>query len=240
MLDLPLTKSIPFFVFSLLAFNSSAETFTFMYSGDYSDTSNWDNYPGTVVENGDTLLILEDININVFLNVYDGVVLFESNVDEVVIHFVTIWYDSLLKIEATYFQFDIHGELYFEGGSIEHPNLFDITIINTGNGINGNYNNFFFVSIFIYHNLGTQDSSLFYDFDGLFINEGTIMVEFGNLYLNCDLELSSGTIEGLSSFEIIQEGGSIDQDCSTCTSNTVNCTSVTISNSEIKGNWVID
>ena len=217
----------------------AATTYTFNTSGDYSDTSNWDTYPGEYVENGDTLLILEDININVILDIYDGVILFESNVDEVTMSYVTFWFDSLLKIEVNYLELTIHGHLYFDGGIAEYPNLFIVSITNFGDGIHGG-NIFAYGPSIEYYNIGTQGSPFFIDFDGYFINEGTILVEFGSLYLDCSLELSYGTIEGYSPFEIIQQGGSIAQSCSNCTSTTDNCTSVTVTNANIKGEWIIE
>ncbi|MFT4536306.1 MAG: hypothetical protein ACJA1A_002589 [Saprospiraceae bacterium] len=52
--------------------------------------------------------------------------------------------------------------------------------------------------------------------DGLFINDGTIEVMSNEFLLNCDLDLSSGTILGSQAFAIPAYNGTIMQNCSSC------------------------
>jgi|GEM_PF-5382210 len=226
-------------ILTLLVNVSHAETFTFHTVGDYSDTSNWDTYPGNYVENGDTLLIEADFNVDVNLDVYDGVVILNSDVVGFEVSYVNFWYDSKLVIESNYLTLNIYGHLEIADMEVT-SNFFSLIIANFGYGILSYGNPFIFNDDIQYDNYGTQNNSFFDGYEGYFFNAGTILVEFDDLILNCQLELFDGTIEGYSSFDIIQQSGSIQQSCSSCTSSTINCQSVTIKDAETEGTWNID
>lgn len=196
-----------------------ATVYTFHTSGNYSDVTNWDIYPGTFLDSNDTILIEADIH-NMDLFAVDGYILFSEDVSYISIQWMTVIENCQLEFLNGYISIDTYGglEFYNLNNPIMTPFFTHISINNYGYGVSSYGCPLWETFVTIdYFNDGTQEAEFLECMDGIFFNFGTIEVTWSTLSLNCDLDLASGTISGLQPFSITPYNGTIMQYCNNCT-----------------------
>ena len=229
------------FILFLGSFHCKATVYTFQTAGDYTDASNWDTYPGTDLGTNDTISIEANCsNINLYAS--DGYVVFSEYVSDIQIVDLFTTNNCQLEFKASWFQLYILGDFHYTSN---YPIIFSdnafIFIINSGNGIYGEGAQSWESIQIDYINLGNQDVSLLESIEGHFVNEGILNVDWLFVFLNCDLDLSTGTIEGTSPFTFYQFGGSISQDCTSCTATINNIENLYLNqNVNIRGTLILN
>lgn len=220
----------------LISVQCHATVYTFETAGDYTDASNWDIYPGTGLYSNDTISIEADC-ININLDANDGYLVFTEDVSQIGISDLSISDECQVEILAEFFQIDISGYFfYFTNNQILLPNTSFIMISNFNSGIEFNSCPIWEYAYVEYYNFGTQDAFLIECMDGVFHNDGTINVSWNTLDLNCELNLSSGTIEGAVPFTLNQFNGNLNQNCPSCSATINNVSSLILNgNNNIQG-----
>ena len=225
----------------LFVIEMKATVYTFHTAGSYSDSSNWDIYPGNYFYTNDTISI-EANCWDIDLVVENGYVLFSENVSEIGIDWLTLFSsDCQLEFLSNYLSITISGSIDFIPNGFYNTILTPanpfIVINNSGYGISSNtcpiWQDYGFM---VYYNDGIQDAEFLGCMNGIFFNFGTIEVSWSTLNLNCDLDLSSGTITGSQPFSIVPYNGTIMQSCSNCVATINNIITLHINkNSEFNG-----
>ncbi len=216
-------------------------TYTFHTEGSYLNESNWDVYPGTELSAGDTISIEADCN-NIYLQAFDGYVVFSDAVGWIGIGDLYIFEDCTLEFQSEWLWLDIYGTFeYYNYNEINHPNNLYVEILNFGFGINANGCLFDYSADISYNNIGTQASDLLECMNGSITNDGIIEVNSSYFFLGCHLELSGGTINSYVPFEMYTYGGLVSQYCTTCTATINNVISLNLSgNTMIQGNVILN
>ena len=216
----------------LFSFNAQAIIYTFHTAGDYVDVNNWDIYPGNNLFTNDTISIEANCS-NIDLYAPIGYVVFSEDVDHISMNLVVIAENCQLEFLNDNFWIDILLNIDFNTYEkyILTPQFTNITIVNNGYGFTSEFCTIWENTVNIeYTNFGSQNAYLLECMDGLFINDGTIEVMSNMLLLNCDLNLSSGTILGSQAYTIPAYNGSTMQNCSSCVATLSNIEALHINN----------
>jgi len=220
-----------------------ATVYTFHSEGYYNDPNNWDNYPGTELYNGDTIVIDAYCHsINLFT--WDGYLIISDNVSYISISDLSMMDDAILEVQSSWLHLDIQGSFsYYSYEPIVSNTYVHFEITNGGYGIDQNGCMFdpFTMSV-NYHNFGYQDGGILSCIDGYFVNQGELNVNFGGtLYVDCDLELADGTITGFEPYNILEFNGNIMQNCSNCTATINNISNLWLNkNTNILGKVILN
>lgn len=191
---------------------SEGAVYTFHTPGLYTDSNNWDVYPGTVLLFNDTISIEANIE-SIQLLAFDGYIVFEEDVSSVGIVELTILEGCQLEFKQQVFAMDIAFSFTHNSfNPIIAPDFAFIELFNSGAGITSNTCMFDTYVDFGYTNYGTQDSYFLECMNGSFSNFGIIEVSSNTFYLNCSLELFNGIINGNIPFEFHQFNGHINSD----------------------------
>jgi hypothetical protein len=221
--------------------------YTFHTAGDYNDVNNWDVYPGNTLYTNDTISIEADCS-GIELDAPIGYVVFSEDVNQVGIFLLTIRLTCQLEFLNDNFWIDITGAFDVSDSYVEYPILTpNNSLINISNFAYGFvtdnclvWENF--VSIdYINEVSGNQNYLLLECMEGTFINDGILEVTSNEFHLNCDLDLSSGTILGSQPYTIPAYNGTIMQNCTGCVATINNLISLTINNnSNFQGQVILN
>jgi len=205
------------FLLIFVSAKCDAAIYTFQVEGDYTNPSNWDTYPGTMLTTNDTISI-EANCWSISLDVYDGYVRFTENCGFISVLTLRTYNNSTIEIMSENFNIDIYSSMHIGGNNdVIFPSFCFLTISNSGSGIIVDNCMNWFNALVIYSNWGAQDATFLECMDGSFINDGIVEVWNSFVFLNCELDLSSGTIEGVFPFDLYQFSNSLSQQCNGCT-----------------------
>lgn len=127
-------------IFILSYCSAWATTYTFHTSGSYDDESNWDVYPGNILDNDDTI-VLEEEPYNINLEVLAGTHIIESNVIYLDVQTLDISGSATLEIQSNILDIKVYDWFSIDESALiisaGHPS---ISLFNHGY-FSLNYNN---------------------------------------------------------------------------------------------------
>jgi len=215
-----------------------ATTYTFHTSGAYDDDSNWDVYPGNVLDNDDTI-ILEEEPYNIDLEVLSGTLIITSNVTYLDVQTLNISGSAILEIESNFLDIDVFGWFSIDDSALIISTGYPwITLINHGYySVDINNSD---IDINLY-NYGTLDLWIIESY-GYVVNHGTIEVWGNNNVIigPSELDLADGTFTGFGSYTLDMGYIYVTQYESWNTATFENCTQLTLDWAYITGTVVIE
>lgn len=203
--------TVQLFILSFIATPLLADQFTFHTAGLFSNSDNWDIYPGIDLTADDTLYITADC-FSIEFDQFEGRMEVSGNVGVLDFLVASFHIDSSLKIDVSDFllYITIFGELEFDG-TFENPNSNILIVANEGNGLTIGSD----MDIQEYINAGTHSGGTY----GIpiFTNPGTLEISDLNFVVDSGIfDLECGTITGASPYNI-EFLGDVQQTFSSCT-----------------------
>lgn len=215
-----------------------ATTYTFHTSGSYDDESNWDVYPGNILDNDDTI-VLEEEPYNINLEVLAGTLIIESNVIYLDVQTLDISGSATLEIQSNILDIEVYDWFSIDASAliISSGDTW-ITLFNHGYySLNDNNSD---LDIYLY-NYGTLELWTIETYDYV-VNHGTIEVWGNNnvMYGPYELDLADGTFTGFGSYTLDMGYVYVTQYESWNTATFENCTQLTLDWAYITGTVVIE